>query len=62
MARKNTYGKTASGKPITDELVADLGQKAEAGFDVEETMRRRPGRPALGSRRRVWNQCAWSLS
>ncbi len=47
--KKKTYGKTASGKPITDELVADLAEKAETGYDVDATLRRRPGRPALGS-------------
>jgi hypothetical protein len=49
--RKNrkTHGKTASGKPITDELVGKLAKKAEAGYDVEDTVRRRPGRPAIGS-------------
>ena len=49
MARRKTHGKTASGKPITDELIAELAEKAEAGYDVEETLRRRPGRPPLGS-------------
>lgn len=49
MARKKTHGKTASGKPITDEMVAELAEKAEAGYDVDETLRRRPGRPSLGS-------------
>jgi len=48
MARK-THGKTASGKPITEELIADLAEQAEAGYDVDETLRRRPGRPTLGS-------------
>jgi hypothetical protein len=48
MARK-THGKTASGTPITDELVADLAAKAEAGYDVDEILRRRGGRPPLGS-------------
>ena len=46
---KKNYGKTASGKPITDELVEGLREKAEAGYDVEKTLRRRPGRPAIGS-------------
>jgi hypothetical protein len=46
---KNTRGKTASGVPITDELVADLARKAEAGYDVDETLRRRGGRPPIGS-------------
>jgi hypothetical protein len=49
MARKKTHGMTASGKPITDELVEKLADKAEAGYDVEETLRRRGGRPAIGS-------------
>jgi hypothetical protein len=48
VARKR-YGKTAGGKPITDELVAELSKKAEAGFDVEEMVRRRGGRPPIGS-------------
>jgi hypothetical protein len=49
MARKKTQGKTASGKPITDGLIDKLAKKAEAGYDVEETLRRRPGRPTIGS-------------
>jgi hypothetical protein len=49
MAKKKTYGKTASSKPITDELVEDLADKAEAGYDVDETLRRRGGRPPIGS-------------
>jgi hypothetical protein len=49
MAKKETYGKTASGKPITDDLIDKLAKKAEAGYDVEETLRRRPGRPTIGS-------------
>ena len=49
MARKKTSGKTASGKPITDELVEKLADKAEAGYDVDETIRRRGGRPPIGS-------------
>jgi len=49
MARKATYGKTASGVPITDELIEKLAARAEEGFDVEETLRRRRGRPPIGS-------------
>jgi Ribbon-helix-helix protein, copG family len=49
MARKKTHGKTAGGKPITDKMVERLAKNAEAGYDVEETLRRRPGRPAIGS-------------
>jgi ribbon-helix-helix CopG family protein len=49
MPRKKSYGRTASGKPITDELVEKLADKAEIGYDVEETLRRRGGRPPIGS-------------
>lgn len=42
---KEAHGRTASGKPI----IAELADKAEAGYDVEQTMRRRAGRPAIGS-------------
>lgn len=46
---KKTHGKTASGKPITDELVEKLAKKAESGYDVKRTLHRRAGRPAMGS-------------
>ena len=46
---KKTHGRTASGKPITDELVEALADKAEAGYDLDETLRRRGGRPPIGS-------------
>jgi hypothetical protein len=48
MAKKGN-GRTGSGKPITEELVETLAAKAEAGFDPEEILRRRGGRPAMGS-------------
>lgn len=47
MARK-TYGKTASGTPITEELVAELADKAGAGYDVDDVLRRRRlGHPSI---------------
>lgn len=46
---KKTHGKTAGGTPITDDLVARLAAKAEAGYDVDELLRRRGGRPPIGS-------------
>jgi hypothetical protein len=46
---KKTYGRTASGVPITDKLVDELSAKAEAGYDVEDTLNRRGGRPPMGS-------------
>lgn len=47
---KDEYGKTASGVPITEEVIAELAAKAEAGYDVEKMLRRRVGRPPMGSR------------
>ena len=49
MAKRQSYGRTASGKAITDELVEELANKAESGYDVDETLRRRGGRPPIGS-------------
>jgi len=46
---KKAHGRTANGEPITDDLVQELAAKAEAGYDVDETLRRRGGRPSLGS-------------
>ena len=48
MARK-THGKTASGEPITDDLIDRLAKKAEAGYNADETLRRRRGRPPIGA-------------
>ena len=48
MAKKD-YGRTRGGEPITDELVEQLAAKAEAGFDVDEILRRRGGRRPMGS-------------
>jgi hypothetical protein len=46
---KKDYGKTKSGRPITDELIAELADQAEVGYDVDEILRRRGGRPPMGS-------------
>ena len=46
---KKTYGHTRSGKRITDKLVDQLAKNAEEGFAVGEMIRRRGGRPAMGS-------------
>jgi hypothetical protein len=48
MAKKD-LGRTRSGVPITDVLVEKLAAEAEAGFDVDEILRRRGGRPTMGS-------------
>ena len=49
MGHKKTYGKTVNGAPITDELIEKLAKEAEEGFDVDEILRRRRGRPPIGS-------------
>jgi ribbon-helix-helix CopG family protein len=46
---KKTHGKTTRGEPVTDDLVEKLAEKAESGYDVDETLRRRGGRPPIGS-------------
>ena len=40
------HGTKADGTPITDEMVEAMADEAEAGYDVEELLRRRPGRSA----------------
>lgn len=48
---KRTYGHTASGQPIDDDLVEQLADEAAAGYDVSQIIARRGkrGRPRLGS-------------
>lgn len=46
---RNDLGTSRSGEPLTDEVVADLVDQAEAGFDTKEILRRRGGRPPMGS-------------
>lgn len=47
--KKKTYGTTRSGRPINEDLVAELAAKADRGYDVDEILRRRGGRPPIGS-------------
>jgi predicted HicB family RNase H-like nuclease len=49
MASKKTYGTTRSGRTIDDDPVEELAAKAEHGDDVDEILRRRGGRPPIGS-------------
>lgn len=37
------------GVPLTDEIVERFADEAEQGYDVEEILRRRGGRPSMGS-------------
>lgn len=48
---KRIYGHTKSGTPITDDLIEELAEEAEAGYDVDEMIARRGrrGRPRLGT-------------
>jgi hypothetical protein len=48
---KRNYGHTKSGTPITDDLVEQLADEAERGYDVDKLIARRGtrGRPRLGS-------------
>jgi len=48
MAKKD-YGRTRSGKPITEKLLNKLAERAEEGFDVDEIIRKRGGRPPMGT-------------
>lgn len=51
MTEPRVHGHTRSGRPITEADVGALAAEAEAGYDVDELIARRPkrGRPALGS-------------
>lgn len=46
---KKTHGRTAGGVLMTDDLIGELAEKAETGYDIEKTLRRRGGRPPIGS-------------
>jgi hypothetical protein len=48
MADKKTFGRTKAGVELTEELLDRMAQDAEAGLDISK-LRRRPGRPAMGS-------------
>lgn len=45
------HGHTKTGQPIGDELIDELADEAEAGYDVDDIIARRTtrGRPLLGS-------------
>lgn len=51
MARKK-HGETASGVPITDELISELADKAEAGYNVDKTAPSWSAADRLGARER----------
>jgi hypothetical protein len=45
----NVHGYKKDGTPITDEMIEAMAAEAEAGYDVAELLRRRGGRPLMGS-------------
>jgi predicted DNA-binding protein len=48
---KRIYGHTSSGQPIDDDLVEELAEEAEDGYDTADVIGRRGqrGRPRLGT-------------
>jgi CRISPR-associated endonuclease/helicase Cas3 len=46
--KKRTHGRSRSGVDLTEEVIEKMAARAEKGLDVE-SLRRRPGRPAMGS-------------
>ena len=46
---KKTHGRKKDGSAITDAVVEQFADEAERGYDVDEILRRRGGRPAMGS-------------
>ncbi|MDA8043917.1 MAG: ribbon-helix-helix domain-containing protein [Actinomycetota bacterium] len=48
MADKKAYGRSKAGVELTEEVLQQMAEEAEAGLDVSK-LRRRPGRPSMGS-------------
>jgi hypothetical protein len=48
MSDNKNHGRSRTGVELTDEVLERMADEAEAGLDVG-TLRRRPGRPAMGS-------------
>jgi hypothetical protein len=48
MAEKKTYGRTKAGVELTEEVLQQMAEEAEAGLEITK-LRRRPGRPSMGS-------------
>ena len=48
MADKTSYGRTKAGIELTEDVLDRMANEAETGLDVTK-LRRRPGRPAMGS-------------
>jgi hypothetical protein len=48
MSENKTHGRTKAGVELTDDVLDELAEQAEAGLDLTN-LRRRPGRPLMGS-------------
>ncbi len=48
MPDRKSHGRSKAGVELTDEVLERMANEADAGLDVT-TLRRRPGRPAMGS-------------
>ena len=48
MTEPRSHGRSAAGVELTDEVLDRMAKEAEEGLDVTR-LRRRPGRPAMGS-------------
>ena len=46
--KKKSHGRSKTGIELTDEVLDRMADEAEAGLDITK-LRRRPGRPAMGS-------------
>lgn len=48
MPDKKSHGRSKAGVELTDEVLDKMAMDAEGGLDITK-LRRRPGRPAMGS-------------
>jgi len=48
MTMTKDHGRKEDGTAITDAMVEAMADEAQAGYDLEEILRRRGGRPAMG--------------
>jgi len=48
MPDKKSHGRSKTGVELTDDVLDRMSAEAEEGLDIA-TLRRRPGRPAMGS-------------
>jgi len=59
MPEAKSHGRSKAGVELTDEVLDRMADEAEEGLDVTK-LRRRPGRPAMGSAPAESFGCAYS--